>query len=162
MDLQRWVKAWIASTKRVIRFFNPSLPEATVERIARAILTSSYRHKVDPRFVVAVIAAESRFDPYAVSPKGALGLGQIMPENLASLGITDPFNIEQNVEGCVKLLRRYLDQYAGHPDQFRLVLACYNAGPEAVRKYGGVPPYEETREYIRRVAYYYRCLCGQR
>jgi len=159
--LQRWVASWKPSTKRVIRFFNPGLSDALVERIANALLVASYKHNVDPRLVAAVVAAESRFNPWAVSPKGAMGLGQIMPQNAAALGI-DPFNIEQNLDATAFYLRKYLDMYSGRPDQLQLALAAYNAGPNAVAKYKGIPPYQETQNYVRLVLYYYRCLRGER
>lgn len=161
LDLQRWLAAWRASTIRVVKFFNPSLSEALATRIADALLVASYKHNVDPRLVAAVVAAESSFNPNAVSKKGAMGLGQIMPENAAALGI-DPFNIEQNLDATAYYLRKYLDMYAGRPNQLQLALAAYNAGPGAVAKYGGVPPYRETQNYVRLVLYYYRCLRGER
>lgn len=159
--LQSWIVAWKGSTVRVIKFFNSSLSEALLDRIANALLSASYKHSVDPRLMAAVVAAESRFNPKAVSRKGAMGLGQIMPENAASLGI-DPFNIEQNLDATAYYLRRYLDRYAGRPNQIELALAAYNAGPNAVARHGGIPPYRETQNYIKLVLYYYRCLKGER
>lgn len=101
-------------------------------------------------FVQSVMRAESGFNAAAISPKGALGLMQLMPGTAVQLGI-DPNNPQQNAEGGAKYLRDLLARYESDPDQVLLALAAYNAGPEAVERYHGVPPYRETREYILRV-----------
>ena len=99
--------------------------------------------------VRALIQAESAFNPRAVSPKGALGLMQLMPATAAELGVTDAFNPAQNVPAGVKYLKQLLDTYDGRVE---LALAAYNAGPGAVKKYGGkVPPYRETQDYVARI-----------
>jgi len=99
--------------------------------------------------VRAVIQAESAFNPRAVSPKGALGLMQLMPATAAEFGVTDAFNPVQNVRAGVKYLKQLLDTYEGRVE---LALAAYNAGPGAVKKYGGkVPPYRETQNYVSRI-----------
>jgi soluble lytic murein transglycosylase-like protein len=101
-------------------------------------------------FVMSVMKAESGFRPDAVSPKGAIGLMQLMPETARELGV-DPRNPHENAEGGAQYLRDLLAKYEGSPDQVLLALAAYNAGPAAVERYHGVPPYRETREYILRV-----------
>ncbi len=101
-------------------------------------------------FVLSVMKAESGFRPDAVSPKGAIGLMQLMPETARELGV-DPRNPHENAEGGAQYLRDLLARYEGSPDQVLLALAAYNAGPAAVERYHGVPPYRETREYILRV-----------
>lgn len=101
-------------------------------------------------FVMGVMKAESGFRPDAVSPKGAIGLMQLMPETARELGV-DPRNPHENAEGGAQYLRDLLAKYEGSPDQVVLALAAYNAGPAAVAHYHGVPPYRETREYILRV-----------
>lgn len=101
-------------------------------------------------FVRSVMKAESGFQPDAVSPKGAIGLMQLMPETARELGI-DPKDPHQNADGGAQYLRDLLLKYEDNPDQVLLALAAYNAGPAAVAKYHGVPPYRETREYILRV-----------
>jgi soluble lytic murein transglycosylase-like protein len=101
-------------------------------------------------FVRSVMHAESGFQPTAVSPKGALGLMQLMPETAKTLGV-DAKDPQQNAEGGAHYLRELLERYQDDPDQVLLALAAYNAGPGAVEKYHGVPPYRETREYILRV-----------
>jgi hypothetical protein len=110
---------------------------------------------LEPRLVVAVIHAESNFDPLALSDKGAQGLMQLMPATADELAVEDPFDPEENLRGGIDYLRRMIDRYEG---DLELALAAYNAGPEAVKRHGGVPPYPETRAYIRRVLNQYRRL----
>jgi soluble lytic murein transglycosylase-like protein len=118
------------------------------------IRLAARRHNVPAALVKAVIAAESSFDPSAVSPKGAMGLMQLMPGTADDMGVDEPFHDEQNVHGGTRYLRWLFDRYG---DWLRTV-AAYNAGPEAVERYGGVPPYRETREYVQRVLSYYRAF----
>ena len=101
-------------------------------------------------FVRSVMKAESGFQPNAISPKGAIGLMQLMPETARLLGV-DPRDPRQNAEGGAQYLRDLLARYESEPNQVLLALAAYNAGPAAVDRYHGVPPYRETREYILRV-----------
>ena len=105
-------------------------------------------HDVRPDLVRAVIQAESAFNPGARSHKGAMGLMQLMPATATELGVTDPYDPAQNIRGGVSYLRRLLDQYDGNEE---LALAAYNAGPGAVDRYGAVPQYRETRDYIKRI-----------
>jgi soluble lytic murein transglycosylase-like protein len=106
------------------------------------------KHRVDPALVHAVIDAESGWNPFAVSSKGARGLMQLMPEKAQELGVSDPFDPKQNLEGGVRHLRSLLEQYNGNLD---FALAAYNAGGGAVRRAGGVPNYRETRNYVRKI-----------
>jgi hypothetical protein len=103
------------------------------------------RHGIDEKLVRAVLQKESGGNPTAVSPKGAMGLMQLMPETAQSLGVEDPFNPEQNVAAGVKFLKTCLNLFS---QDVTLALAAYNAGPETVKRYGGVPPYPETQQYV--------------
>ncbi len=106
------------------------------------------RYKIPPELIRAVIAVESGGDAAAVSHKGALGLMQLMPQTAGEMYVQDPVDPAQNVQGGTRYLRYLANQFGG---DMLLVLAAYNAGPEAVKKYGGVPPFAETREYVRKV-----------
>jgi hypothetical protein len=106
------------------------------------------KYNVPADLIHSVIAAESAYNSSAVSPKGAVGLMQLMPETAAQYGVQDRFDAEQNIMGGVQYLRDLCRLYR---NRTHLVLAAYNAGQEALKKYKGVPPYPETREYIRRV-----------
>lgn len=113
--------------------------------LAAIIAEAAAKHGVDPRLVAAVTRRESAYNPNAVSPVGASGLMQLMPATAKFLGVTDVFDARQNVHGGTRYLRTLLDTFNGDLD---LALAAYNAGPGAVRKYNGVPPYRETRNYV--------------
>jgi soluble lytic murein transglycosylase-like protein len=113
---------------------------------------SCRRYGLDYRLVKALIRAESAYDAGALSPKGAMGLMQLMPGTSRDLGVTNPFDPGENIDGGVRYLRFLLDRFNNN---IALALAAYNAGPEAVQKHGGIPPYEETRNYVQRVLEYY-------
>ena len=107
------------------------------------------QHRIRPELVRAVIQVESAFNPRAVSPKGAMGLMQLMPATAKQFGVIDPFNPAENIRAGVSYLRQLLDRY-DHDEQ--LALAAYNAGPGAVDKYGSkVPPYKETQNYVLKI-----------
>jgi soluble lytic murein transglycosylase-like protein len=112
------------------------------------IAEAAQRNRVDPALVKAVIRAESDFVPFARSPKGALGLMQLMPATARLHNVWSVFEPKDNIEGGVRHLRLLLDQYNGN---VRLALAAYNAGDGAVERHGGIPPYPETIEYLERV-----------
>ena len=105
-------------------------------------------YRVSPTLIRSVMQAESAFDPTAVSPDGAMGLMQLMPEIAAAFGIADPFDPRQNIMGGTRLLRELLD---AHHHNIPLALAAYNAGPAAVARYGRVPPFRETRGYVKKI-----------
>lgn len=140
-------------------------PLSAAERrlAATEILTLSRYHGMRWEFFAAMVAAESDYNPRCVSSAGAMGLGQLMPFNCKEYGVSDPFDIRQNLRGSADHLREFLDKYRDKDPwtQLSLTLACYNAGPGAVRKYGGVPPYRETVNYIKKVADLYVRLCQQ-
>ena len=115
---------------------------------SQEIRETAERHGVNPALVEAVIRVESAFNPWAVSPKGAQGLMQLMPRTAYALGVRDSFNPRQNIEGGVRHLRYLLDRYPGNVP---LALAAYNAGEGAVDYYRGIPPYTETRQYVQKV-----------
>jgi soluble lytic murein transglycosylase-like protein len=121
------------------------------------ILRTSSHYEVDPALVKAVVAAESNFELTAVSKVGAQGLMQLMPATAREMGVQAPFKASENLRGGVKYLREMLNRY-GDVDR---ALAAYNAGPEAVDHYGGIPPYPETEAYVKRVLNYYRGYQGQ-
>ena len=104
-----------------------------------------------PALVHSVIAAESAYDPQAVSSKGAVGLMQLMPETARELNVTDRRDPSENVRGGTTYLKQLLDRYAGSRDSLLRALAAYNAGPARVDAYNGLPPYNETRAFVRRV-----------
>jgi soluble lytic murein transglycosylase len=110
------------------------------------------QYGMDYHLVRAVIRAESAFDSEAVSPKGAMGLMQLMPGTSRDLGVLNPFDPTQNIDGGVRYLRFLMDRFNNN---VVLALAAYNAGPEAVQKHNGIPPYEETRNYVQRVLDFY-------
>jgi soluble lytic murein transglycosylase-like protein len=150
-----------------VRWFNPRLSTNDAWRLAQSIVVYSQRYGLDARLIMAVIAVESNFNAYAVSSKGAMGLGQLMPGTASGLGVADPWSPEQNIEGATRLLRGHLSRVGGavqEPtwEQIRLALACYNAGAGAVRKYQGVPPYRETQNYIKKIGRLYFQMCGYR
>lgn len=111
--------------------------------------SSTYR--LDEALIHAVIKAESDYNPGAVSRKGAQGMMQLMPETARLMKVNDPFDVEDNIRGGSRYLREMLDEFNGNVD---LAIAAYNAGPNAVRRHGGIPPYEETRNYVVRVKKY--------
>jgi len=123
-------------------------PSARGARWKRDIHEVAERYGVDPALVHAVIDAESAFNPWAVSPKGAQGLMQLMPRTASALGVRDSLNPRENIEGGVRHLRYLLDRY---PADVSLALAAYNAGEGAVDYYGGIPPYAETQQYIQKI-----------
>ena len=142
--------------KQAIAYLNPKLPTKDVNTIAESIVTYSARYGVDPYLVVAVIAAESRFNPNARSYKGAMGLGQLMPATAAAHNV-DAWDPIANLNVAVRIIRRNLDKYHG---DWNKALAAYNAGSGAVDRYKGVPPYRETRNYLWKIYEYYCWLNG--
>jgi soluble lytic murein transglycosylase-like protein len=138
-----------------IESFEPAPPDPETADTARkpqdlnAIVSdASDRHQVDADFIASVIRAESSNNPKAVSPKGARGLMQLMPQTASQLGVKNTFDPAENVDGGVRYLRDLLLLY--NNDMIK-ALAAYNAGPQRVLQYKGVPPYRETRAYVARV-----------
>lgn len=142
-----------ASYARLALRHNRRLSAAEAWRIGAALVAYGRRFNVDPRLVSALVVIESGFQPRAVSPAGALGLGQLMPEVARAAGVRDPFSIEDNLYGTVRVLRGHLERLGYH--NLPLALAAYNAGSGAVRRFQGVPPYLETRWYVFHVVRLY-------
>ncbi len=143
----------VEAASRVIEQRKHALP-AIEEYIGRVAI----EYQLDPRLVVAMIEVESAWDPRARSSKGALGLMQLMPETAARFRVRDPLDPRKNVEGGVRYLRLLLDRF---DQNLTFALAAYNAGETVVRKRGGIPPYEETQSYVRRVRERFSELQGQ-
>ena len=119
-------------------------PRAEIERLVKI---SAADYGVDPALIEAIVEKESAFDSHATSSAGARGLMQLMPQTAAALGVTDSYDAAQNVAAGTRYLRSLLDRFGN----VELAVAAYNAGPDAVRRFGGVPPYQETRSYVRNV-----------
>lgn len=154
--------AHLAILERYITTRNTKLTAKVRQYIAAEIIRVAHKHGVRWEFFAALVTAESNFNPYVTSNKGAAGLSQLMPGTAAEVGVpvNRRYDIRLNLEGGMAYLRRQLNRYT-HLDastQFQLTLASYNAGPGAVQRHGGVPPYRETIQYIERISGYYRDL----
>jgi len=131
----------------------PRLIDVSNSDLDQLIVNHARRKQLDPDLVRAVIQVESAYRPGALSQKGAMGLMQLMPETAQELSVDDPWDPGQNVRGGTDYLRYLIDLFGG---KLELALAGYNAGPTAVERYGGIPPYQETRNYVERVMRIYR------
>ena len=121
--------------------------------IVQQIEKAASLHGVEPALAKAVAKTESDYDANAISPAGAQGIMQLMPETAAQLGVGNPMDPVENIDGGVRYLRGLLDRYGGNVS---LALAAYNAGPGNVEKFGGVPPFRETQQYVAKALEYYR------
>ncbi|MFO7577396.1 MAG: lytic transglycosylase domain-containing protein [Pelovirga sp.] len=126
------------------------LPTGEASRLENLISHYADRFALDRSLLMAVIRVESNFNPTVVSRKGAQGLTQLMPETAREVGVTNPFDPSESIFGGALYLRKMLDTF----DHLDHALAAYNAGPGTVRRFGGIPPYEETRNYVKRVRYF--------
>jgi len=144
---------------------NKRLSRTEAQHIAETVLAFAVHYGVDARLIMAIVLVESGFDPGATSRAGAQGLGQLMPGTARGMGVTNSYDTEQNLYGTVRLIRGHIDKYTKSTgDAYEglvLALAAYNAGSGAVRRHGGVPPYKETQNYIRKVISTYQQLIGK-
>ncbi len=124
----------------------------TTTEVEEAINQAASRHGVDPNLVKAIIKVESNFNPHAVSRVGAIGLMQLMPGTARELKVTNPFDVQQNVDAGVRHFRQLLEDFHG---DVKLSLAAYNAGEKAVTSHGGIPPFHETQNYVRQITNLY-------
>lgn len=139
--------------KEYVRKFKVFLYESNERQYEPVIQKVAKQEDLDPDLLRSLVSVESNFDPVAISPKGAMGLTQLMPETAKSLGVDNVFHPEQNLEAGARHLRALLEKYDG---DVMLALAAYNAGEKAVEAYQGVPPYPETEAYVREVLRRYR------
>lgn len=128
----------------------PNAPEGGLEPLIRLHAENTH---LDPKLVQALIQVESGYNAAALSNKGAMGLMQLMPATAKDLAVSDPYDPAENIRAGTKFFRGLVDRFEG---QLEIALAAYNAGPGAVEKYGGIPPYAETRDYVRRILALYR------
>ena len=136
-----------------------SIGRKKAERVLHPIvIQAASRHQVDPALVKAIIMAESGYNARAISKRGAKGLMQLMPATAQALGVVDVFNPKQNISGGVRYFKQLVNQFDG---DVKLALAAYNAGSRNVRHYQGIPPFKETRYYIKKVFKYYEIYKDQ-
>jgi soluble lytic murein transglycosylase-like protein len=143
----------------VLRVINPHLPDWQRRKYAASLLANAERTQIDPRFIMAIVTVESEWRSNAVSSSGARGLGQLMPSTAAELDV-DARDASDNLRGTSMYLRSLLNRFRGQEHWFEKAIAGYNAGPYAVIRYGGVPPYAETQRYVVKVMRVYRQLYG--
>ena len=138
----------IAVYAQALRSVNPQMPDWQSKLFAKRVLVNAERWHVDPNILVAIVTVESAWHTKALSHAGAIGLGQLMPGTAYELGV-NPHDPKQNLEGAAEYLGGLLRKFG--PGNYELVFAAYNAGPEAVTNYGGIPPFDETQRYVVKV-----------
>jgi soluble lytic murein transglycosylase-like protein len=144
----------IAAYATVIRHINPEMPKWQSRDLARRVLVNAERWRLDANMLVAIVTVESHWHTHALSRAGAIGLGQLMPGTAALLGV-NPHNSGENLSGAARYLHGLMERFGTNYD---LVFAAYNAGPKAVEEFGGIPPYDETQNYVVKVMSAWRSL----
>ncbi len=145
----------------VLHKFNPEMPRWQRQDLAKHLLINANRWRLDANILVALVSVESSWHTHAVSRVGAFGLGQLMPGTAALLRVNahDPY---QNLQGAARYLQGLLRRFAHRPNRYELAFAAYNAGPKAVERYGGIPPYSETQRYVVKVMSAWRRVANRR
>ncbi len=140
----------IRAYAKVLHHANPQMPDWQSRSLASHLLSSAARWKISPNVLAAIVTVESSWHTHAVSYAGAMGLGQLMPGTAATLHV-DPRDPVQNLAGAARYLSGLIAKFGSNPDRYSLAFAAYNAGPEAVVRYGGIPPFAETQNYVVKV-----------
>lgn len=140
----------IAVYATVLRHYNPQLPGWQSQALARHLLATAERWKLDANMLAAIVTVESSWHTHALSSAGAIGLGQLMPGTAATLGV-NPHDPASNLSGAARYLSGLMQTFGSNPNRYELVFAAYNAGPKAVQRFGGIPPFEETQRYVVKV-----------
>lgn len=140
----------IAVYATVLRHYNPQLPAWQSHDLARHLLATAERWKIDANMLAAIVAVESSWHTHALSSSGAIGLGQLMPGTAATLGV-NPHDPTSNLSGAARYLSGLMQTFGSSHNRYDLVFAAYNAGPRAVERFGGIPPFEETQRYVVKV-----------
>lgn len=142
--------AAVRAYAHVLRKINPQMPAWQSKDLAKHLLINANRWKIDASILVALVSVESAWRTDAHSGAGAIGLGQLMPGTAASLHV-NPHDPYQNLQGAARYLGGLIARYEKNPHRYALAFAAYNAGPKAVARFGGIPPYAETQHYVVKV-----------
>ncbi len=140
----------VAVYATVLRHYNPQLPSWQSRDLARHLLATAERWRLDANMLTAIVAVESSWHTHALSRAGAIGLGQLMPGTAATLGV-NPRDPSANLSGAARYLSGLVQTFGGNRNGYGLVFAAYNAGPKAVERFGGIPPFQETQRYVVKV-----------
>lgn len=140
----------VAAYATVLHHCNPQLPNWQSRDLARHLLATAQRWKIDANMLAAIVTVESSWHTHALSSAGAIGLGQLMPGTAATLGV-NPRDPAANLSGAARYLSGLVRTFGTKDNGYRLVFAAYNAGPKAVERFGGIPPFEETQRYVVKV-----------